>query len=108
MQKMVFAAVAAVLLVMQWSGPVEARPSFSCRGNGLTLDEVTICNDGYLSKLDRELAFLWKSLTARQKANLRDVQRDWLWRRGNCGDDSDCIESLYYEQISRLKAILGI
>lgn len=108
MLKLGIAAAVGLLLLTNLSAEANARPSFSCNRHGLTPDEITICNDGYLSKLDRELAFLWSSLNKRQKASLRDVQRDWLWRRGNCGYNSDCIEGHYYEQIGRLKAILGI
>ena len=38
----------------------------------------------------------------------RPFPRNLLKLRANCGDDEDCIEGVYLEQIDRLKCMLGI
>lgn len=98
-------ALAVTLLLAATAGPAKAGPSFQCNRGGLTLDEAAICASPYLSSLDRKLARLWKGLTALQRKQIRNVQRNWIYERGRCGANVSCIEDFYLYQISQLRQL---
>jgi uncharacterized protein len=82
-------------------------PSFDCKANNAP-DELTICDDSELARLDRELAELYRSLQSNiASANLRKLrhaQRDWLKSRIDCGPNKACLLATYKERLRALKA----
>jgi uncharacterized protein len=85
------------------------QPSFDCARQS-TPDEITICGDASLTRLDGVLGTLYAAAGERlddsQKAALRDSQRAWMRRRAACGSEAGCIRSLYAERIAQLQALL--
>jgi uncharacterized protein len=91
-------------------GPAWAQQSgFDCARKS-TPDEITICGDASLIRLDGVLDTLYAAAGERlddsQKAALRDSQRAWMRRRAACGSDAGCIETLYSERIPQLQALV--
>jgi uncharacterized protein len=82
------------------------QPSFDCTRKS-TPDEITICGDTALARLDGLVGALYAAAGERlddsQKAALRDSQRAWMRRRAACGSDAGCIETLYSERIPQLQ-----
>lgn len=93
------------------STPVASqRASFDCK-KAKSASEVLICNDSELSKLDFELAEIYREA----KANASDAQAfrnqtitAWKWRESNCLDNKDCLIKWYAERkFALLKNIQG-
>jgi uncharacterized protein len=92
------------------TGPARSQQSgFDCARKS-TPDEITICGDASLTRLDGVLGTLYAAAGERlddgQKAALRDSQRAWMRRRAACGSDAGCIETLYSERIPQLQALV--
>jgi uncharacterized protein len=80
-----------------------AQPSFDCR-QARKLDEITICNDEYLSQLDNianEGYQYLKSTMGSRKANELDLPI--IRKRQNCGSDKECIKFIQMEAINLFK-----
>lgn len=78
--------------------------SFDCK-KAKSNSEVLICSDAALSKLDYELAEIYR----RAKAKALDAQEfkkqtvaAWQWRETNCRDNKECLVTWYAER----KAVL--
>ena len=92
-----------------FSVPTSAQtPSFDCATN-FAPDEITICRNGTLSSLDRQMAVLyfavWSSLDARQQTTLRSDQRSWLKQRSSCITNQACLMKAYQDRISHLTGL---
>lgn len=76
--------------------------SFDC-SKASTMVEKTICSDDELSRLDEQLAALYReALVAKMDHKaLRQSQREWIARRNGC-KDRICVNRLYAERISIL------
>jgi uncharacterized protein len=92
-----------------------APPSFDC-DKGLPLIEQRICDNSGLAAKDRSLTVLYgrlaNSLSADEKLLLRNEQRQWLKRRGDCRAFSSdklvaCADRLYDERILQLQRKLS-
>jgi uncharacterized protein len=79
--------------------------SFNCR-YAKTSDEVLICQEPELSKLDEQMADKYFSLRnildRSDQALLARQQANWIRGRMSCGRDSDCIASSYRRRIRAL------
>ena len=90
------------------TGVVEASPipvvpqsaSFDCK-KAKSNSEVLICSDAALSKLDYELAEIYR----RAKAKALDAQEfkkqtvaAWQWRENNCRDNKECLVKWYTDR----------
>jgi uncharacterized protein len=91
--------------------PVPAvAQSFDCRA-ARSPDELTICQDPGLARLDQQLATLYH----RDASNLEPEQRDAFQRheiyfinaRRRCGENPRCIEASYRNRIGELAAMLA-
>lgn len=83
--------------------------SFDCTKE-VTFVENMICNDSKLSKLDEDLASLYKSAlkSTDDKEKLKNEQKDWLkYDRNNC-EGVECLEEAYNNQIEFLKVMLKL
>ena len=93
-------ALAGLLLI----GPAHAQ-SFNCR-NARAPDEVAICRDARLSRLDERLSdrfyHLRDSLSGRERVRLDLRQSAWLDARHRCRADRACIARAYRARISEL------
>lgn len=81
--------------------------SFNCK-KATSLVEHAVCNDLTLSKLDEQLASIYKQSLKETKdaKELKEKQRDWiLYDRDNC-DSVDCLKDSYTTQIDYLKTHL--
>ena len=86
--------------------PVNAHAqSFSCR-SAKTPDEIAICQNRVLSKLDEQMVTLFlarrAALSESQQALLTAQQQLWLRERMICAADVSCIENAYSKRISQL------
>jgi len=92
-------------------------PSFNCKV-ARSPAERTICNSRYLSRLDRELAQIYKKAKARVARHgfigdrvrqtpaewfKQDNKREWLRRERECRDNFECLERWYWKR----KAVLS-
>jgi len=102
------AALLAVVVAVTFAPRQSAAgptPSFDCSGS-LSRSEVTICSDEALSDLDVALDAKFQRLLAvlseTDQQEWRDSEKDWLKRRGDCGDDKVCIRQAYVDRIDAL------
>jgi uncharacterized protein/TRAP-type uncharacterized transport system substrate-binding protein len=96
----VFTAALILAAIAIGSGSASGQ-SFDCR-SAPAADEVTICHEPGLAKLDQDLAGLRRQ---RQKADRDDVEDNeiaFLNARHRCGEDRGCIEQSYRNRIQEL------
>lgn len=92
-------AVAAFLLP---AAAAEAQ-AFNCR-YARYADEITICQDPLLSRLDERMSRLFYRLRDRVGGARLDPDQDsWLRARRACGRDAACIEGAYRLRIRELR-----
>jgi uncharacterized protein YecT (DUF1311 family) len=91
------------------SGANKAGPSFDC-SKARTWSEQAVCNDTALSKLDRQLASLYRSAQSQRTGSTRDAlkreQRAWVKQREACESapqSFDCLRRAYDTRISQLE-----
>ena len=93
-------AGASLLLI-----PSAQAQSFNC-ANARAPDEIAICEDGRLSRLDERLSHrfyrLRDSLYGPERARLDYTQSRWLDARHRCGFDRGCIAATYRARIAEL------
>jgi hypothetical protein len=80
-------------------------PSFDCK-KAKSVGEKLICNDPELSKIDKELAEIYreeKSKSQDSKAFKKQTENAWKWRESNCFDKV-CLLKWYAE---RKETLLG-
>jgi len=97
-------AAAALLLPLTVSAA--AGPGFDCR-KASGDDEAEVCHSKALSRLDRQMTQLYRtvqacSLMGGRGAN-RDDQTAWLAERKLCSADDKCLIAAYHRRISQLK-----
>jgi uncharacterized protein len=94
--------ILAVVALPSWA---EAQ-SFNCR-YARYADEITICDDAELSRLDERMSRLFYDVRAsvwgRERAVLDAEQADWLDSRRTCRRDPGCIEDAYRQRIRELR-----
>jgi uncharacterized protein len=80
--------------------------SFDCR-EARRADEVAICENPDLAELDMQMSRIYFSLLNRlsrqDRDQLRHEQTEWLGDRMDCGDDVDCLRTMYRERINELE-----
>jgi uncharacterized protein len=98
---LLFAALAA----LSFPQPADAQ-SFNCRF-ARSADEVVICRDERLSRLDERMSSLFfrvrEDLGRRGARDLEEDQERFLRRRARCGPNPDCIEDAYRRRIDELR-----
>ncbi len=104
----------ALLLLGQVSlaaAGLQAGPSFDCAGVEAGSIEAMICSDTDLSALDRELAMVYTSASAKAHNEhppvLKTEQRGWIKGRDDCwkaADQRACVEEQYRLRIAELQA----
>jgi len=96
----VFCAVFSCFIV-----PATAQ-SFNC-ARARAADEVAICRDDDLARLDDQMAATYFStrnrLPAAARAVLEADQADWLASRRVCGGDVRCIRAAYLVRIQEIR-----
>ncbi len=97
-----FAALTATVALPQ---SADAQ-SFNCRF-ARTADEVAICRDERLSRLDERMSSLFfrvrEDLGRRRGRDLEEDQQAWLQQRARCGPNYECIEFAYRRRIDELR-----
>src|SRR5438067_11397921 len=103
------AGLVALMITARGIGQLKAQ-SFSCRYAHHS-DERTICHDPLLSRLDEELASLYRRLLLRlpkeKGAQLYKEEDAFVILRSRCGAQRACIEESYRRRIRELKEALG-
>lgn len=83
-----------------------AGPGFDCR-KATGDDEAEVCHSKALSRLDRQMTTLYRTVQACSlmggRAANRDDQVAWLAERKLCSADDKCLSAAYYRRISQLK-----
>lgn len=91
--------------VMALPSLAEAQ-SFNCR-YARQADEITICEDPVLSRLDERMSRLFfevrDAVWGRERAALDADQAEWLESRRSCRRDPECIEGTYRQRIRELR-----
>ena len=80
-------------------GSTSNSPSFDCR-KATTKVEKLICANPELSKLDVDLAELYKEAVSKERS-VRDDQRAWNIEKNKCVD-ADCLKTAYEDRLSDL------
>ena len=103
----VFAFTAALILaaIVIGSGLASGQ-SFDCR-TARAADEVTICHEPGLAKLDHDLAALRRQRHKAKRDDVEDNEIAFLNARHRCGENRGCIEQSYRNRIQELARSLS-
>lgn len=89
------------------AGPADAQ-SFNCRF-ARTSDEVLICQNSELGRLDERMSDTYYSLRNRlsgqQLRRLDTIRNYWISERQMCGRNAKCIENVYIDWISKMEEL---
>lgn len=97
-----FVFTAALILAAFTIGSGSARgQTFDCRG-ARAADDVTICHEPTLAKLDQDLAALRRQRNMAFRGKVEDDEIAFLNARRRCGDNRGCIEQSYRNRIEEL------
>lgn len=102
---MLRARLGIALVVLAANASVAIAQSFNCRSATFP-DEVAICQDAELSRLDERVAGLYHSARNQVQGGIRHTleksQTDWLLARRACSRDRGCIQEAYQSRIRQL------
>jgi uncharacterized protein len=102
---MLFSRAACVLALCTFVVTPLAAQSFNCR-DAQKPDEVLICQNPQLAKLDEQMASMYfrlrNSLSGTARSRLEADQTAWLQERYGCGRDAGCIRGMYERRIEQL------
>jgi len=102
-----FVVAAAVILAAIVIGTGSARgQTFDCQ-TVRTADEVTICHEPGLAKLDQDLSALRHQRNQAKRDDGEDNETPFLNARRRCGENRDCIEQSYRNRIEELARSLS-
>ena len=101
---------AAIVAALAMPPAIAAAQSFDCRA-ARSADEMTICQNGDLARLDQQLAAAYR----RDMAKLGQEQRDqfqqnevsFLNARRRCGENQRCLEQSYHNRIQELRNLMS-
>jgi uncharacterized protein YecT (DUF1311 family) len=83
-------------------------PSFSCSA-AATPTELALCRQSELWAKDRAMnsIYMWVRTNVEKSVRKRllEVQRMWLKDRNGCGGDANCLNAVYDQRLSELRAI---
>ena len=99
-ERFVFRAALIVAVIAIVSGSARGQ-AVDCRA-ARAADEVTICNDAGLAKLDQDLAALRRQRNEANREAVEDNGSAFLNGRRRCGEDRSCIEQSYRNRIQEL------
>lgn len=95
----------ACLLAPFAASHVAQAQSFNCR-LARAPDEILICQDEELSRLDERMSSLYfearNRAPAAVRAEMEADQADWLASRRVCGRDARCVRAAYNVRIAEL------
>jgi uncharacterized protein len=98
-------ALQSIALVMIGGVSAAQAQSFSCHSATFP-DELAICRDAELSRLDERVAGLYHSARGQAQGGIRQAldkaQTDWIVARRACGPDRGCIQEAYQSRIRDL------
>jgi uncharacterized protein len=97
-------AVLATSILALLPAIAEAQ-AFNCR-YAKSPDEVLVCQEPELGKLDEEVSSLYYSLRGNangfKKQRIDQINSGWLRQRGSCGRNYACVRSTYNSWIADL------
>lgn len=85
------------------SKPVVSGPSFDCN-KAASRQEIMICGDATLSRLDKELALAYKNAKNESRGNSEFTaqQRSWITQVRNGCKDTECLVDAYEHRLREL------
>jgi uncharacterized protein len=99
------ARLGIALLVLGTDVSAALAQSFNCHSARFP-DELAICQDSELSRLDERVAGLYHSARSQAQGGVRQApdkaQTDWIRARRACGPDKGCIQEAYQARIRAL------
>jgi uncharacterized protein len=101
----VFAAALILAAIVIGSGLASGQ-SFDCRTTRAA-DEVTICHEPGLAKLDQDLAALQRQRHNAKRDDVEDNESAFLNARRRCSENRGCIEQSYRNRIQELARSLS-
>ena len=92
------------LLFLMISPAYPGEPSYDCK-KAATKIEKMICADAELSKLDQELAVVYKTAMqdTQQSSLILKTQKQWFKQRNRCVDAA-CVKQAYLKRLQKLKS----
>src|SRR2546423_8511292 len=103
----VFVFTAALILAAIATGSGSASgQTFDCR-TARAADEVTICHEPGLAKLDQDLAALRRQSHKPKRDDVEDNESAFLNARRRCGENRGCIEQSYRNRMQELARSLS-
>src|SRR5207248_815180 len=102
-----FVVAAALILAAIVIGTGSARgQTFDCR-IARAADEVTICHEPGLAKLDQDMSALRHQRNRAKQGDVEDNEIPFLNARRRCGENRGCIEQSYRNRIEELARSLS-
>ena len=108
-----FLAASGMMMLIAVNGAsvfAQSSPAFNCN-KARTSNEITICRNSELGRLDRQVTRAYGNLKSRVNRSARVViiadQRAWLTTRQNCRSDVSCTRRLYIDRLSYLNRELA-
>lgn len=96
----------ALVLILPLAVSASAGPGFDCR-KAKAADEAAVCRSKSLSRLDRQMTALYRTVQACSlmggRAANRDDQTAWIAERKLCSADGKCLSAAYDRRIDALK-----
>lgn len=91
------------VFVLLMVGPAAQAASFDCAKAQSNVEKM-ICGDEALSRLDEEIAAIYKVIVQSETkgASIKKTQKQWLKERNSCNDAS-CIKTAYESRLLALK-----
>ena len=101
---LIFTAAVILAAIVIGSGLASGQ-SFDCHSTRAA-DEVTICHEPGLAKLDQDLAALQRQRHKPRRDDVEDNESAFLNARRRCGENRGCIEQSYRNRMQETCAIL--
>lgn len=99
---------ASLFVIASLTAAAAHAQSFNC-GLARYADELVICRDPYLAKLDEQLAHafaaMFGKLSPEERKDLAADEEDWVVSRRRCGADAHCIAEEYRNRIGELTGV---
>jgi len=100
-ERVIIFTVALILAVIVIGPGAGSGQSFDCQATRAA-DEVTICHEPNLAKLDEELSALRRQRNEAKRDDVEDNEIAFLNARHRCGEHRGCIEQSYRNRIQEL------
>ncbi len=106
-QRFIFYTISFFLFITVNYQQAYSQASFNCN-LARSSNELEICRDSNLSRLDIELNNVYKKIRNTSLSNrVRTSQRRWIRQRSRCNGNNRCLMSMYVRRVHELKLALS-